>query len=212
MIQLLKSVLQNAALKSLSSAQCERHIPDAHLPWGSLTGIRPTRLLRELQHSCGPAEAKSMMLNDFDVRRKKFALAERDSFRSGTDFCFRAEKTMLMFYRHSVLPHTLPVLLFCFTAPHGKDGHVALSCRTEDGYCKRCANGSRTRAEYSCAVSRRRNAHRADRRRAARSFDFAEEAYNIAPGTEFTVEAGRPDTITAEKLRIIKQRGQRAYP
>ena len=37
--------------------------------------------------------------------------------------------------------------------------------------------------------------------------DFAEEAYNIAPGTEFTVEAGRPDTITAEKLRIIKQRG-----
>ena len=37
--------------------------------------------------------------------------------------------------------------------------------------------------------------------------DFAEETYNIAPGTEFTVEAGRPDTITAEKLRIIKQRG-----
>ena len=48
--------------------------PDAHLPWGSLTGIRPTRLLRELQHSCGPAEAKSMMLNDLTSRRRNLHL------------------------------------------------------------------------------------------------------------------------------------------
>lgn len=70
--------------------------PDAHLPWGSLTGIRPTRLLRELQHSCGPAEAKSMMLNDFDVTPQKFALAERIVSVQEPIFA-SVRKTMLMF-------------------------------------------------------------------------------------------------------------------
>ena len=43
---------------------------DARLPWGSLTGIRPTRLLRELIAEKGEKEALRFMAEEFDATRK----------------------------------------------------------------------------------------------------------------------------------------------
>ena len=49
---------------------------DARLPWGSLTGIRPTRLLRELIAEKGEKEALRFMAEEFDVTPEKLALAK----------------------------------------------------------------------------------------------------------------------------------------
>ncbi len=49
--------------------------PDVLLPWGSLTGIRPTKLLRELMEDVGMPEAQRMFLQEFDVSEQKTALA-----------------------------------------------------------------------------------------------------------------------------------------
>ena len=51
-----------------------RLFPEAKLPWGSLTGIRPTRLLRELVEGEGPEEAKRIMQEEFDVSLDKLRL------------------------------------------------------------------------------------------------------------------------------------------
>ena len=51
--------------------------PVAPLPWGSLTGIRPTRLLRDLIDSYGENTARSMMSREFDVAPEKLELASR---------------------------------------------------------------------------------------------------------------------------------------
>ncbi len=49
--------------------------PDRLIPWGSLTGIRPTRLLRELVKTEGGEEALRYMTEQFDVSPSKAALA-----------------------------------------------------------------------------------------------------------------------------------------
>ena len=49
--------------------------PQARLPWGSLTGIRPTRLWRELVSSEGRDGAERLMLSEFDVTAEKLRLA-----------------------------------------------------------------------------------------------------------------------------------------
>ncbi len=49
--------------------------PEVLLPWGSLTGIRPTKLLRELMEEEGMPEAQRIFLQEFDVSEQKTALA-----------------------------------------------------------------------------------------------------------------------------------------
>ena len=51
--------------------------PDILLPWGSLTGIRPTKLLRELIEDLGVNEALRMFAEEFDVKPQKTALASK---------------------------------------------------------------------------------------------------------------------------------------
>ncbi len=47
------------------------------LPWGSLTGIRPTKLFRELQKDIGTEAARELFLRGFDVSDVKTDLAQR---------------------------------------------------------------------------------------------------------------------------------------
>ena len=56
-----------------------RLFPEAKLPWGSLTGIRPTRLLRELVEGEGPEEAKRIMQEEFDVSWTSCGCARRST-------------------------------------------------------------------------------------------------------------------------------------
>jgi len=46
------------------------------LPWGSLTGIRPTKLLRDSEALLGINGAKALFLNEFDVSPEKYELAK----------------------------------------------------------------------------------------------------------------------------------------
>ena len=64
-----KRAVKIAAFRAMQAAT------GMELPWGSLTGIRPTRLLRELIAQEGEAEAMRMMREAFDVSSEKLALA-----------------------------------------------------------------------------------------------------------------------------------------
>ena len=90
--------------------------PDIVLPWGSLTGIRPTKLLRELIEEMGEREALRVFTEDFDVRSQKAALAAS---------ILSAQKNILrdispldadVYIWHPVLQNPLPVLFVCLGA------------------------------------------------------------------------------------------------
>lgn len=175
-------------------------------PWGSLTGIRPTRLLRELYMRHGEAEAVRMMREDFDVSEDKLALAKR------------------------INAVQAPILQS--QTEHDADVYIGIPfCASRCLYCS-FASQVRTKktdmAAYLDALKRDISLGadlltRANRRiRAiyigggtptvltAEELDMllthAHAAYDSFMG-ELTVEAGRPDTITREKLAVLKKHG-----
>lgn len=180
--------------------------PEKLIPWGSLTGIRPTRLLRELVQTEGREEAMRLMREEFDVEEDKIALADE------------------------INAVQLPIL--GSAAPNDIGVYIGVPfCRTRCLYCS-FASEIRTKktdmAAYIDALRRdiALGSHMAkDMGLVPRSFYFgggtptvltAEEldilldalcsSYETA-GKEFTVEAGRPDTITEDKLLVLKKHG-----
>lgn len=197
-----KRCIKVAVFRCLSFA-----FPEAHIPWGSLTGIRPTRLLRELVKSEGENDAHELMLHEFDVSPAKLALAARIN---------------------SVQQPVLDSI-----GPKDVDVYIGIPfCRTRCLYCSFASQLRTKKTDMSAYL----NALKKDislGAEMARSHELkiralylgggtptiltAEELdellyhiiheYDVAPETEFTVEAGRPDTITEEKLHIFLQHG-----
>ena len=181
--------------------------PMAPLPWGSLTGIRPTRLLRDLADSYGRPAALNMMRREFDVSEEKLELADR------------------------IVEVQRPIL--ASAGQHDVDIYIGIPfCRTRCLYCS-FASELRTRrtdmASYLAALKKDISKAAALVHSAGLSVRscyvgggtptvltedeladllyHAGSAYGFPRGMEFTVEAGRPDTITEGKLRLIKECG-----
>jgi oxygen-independent coproporphyrinogen-3 oxidase len=180
--------------------------PDIVLPWGSLTGIRPTKLLRELIEEMGEREALRVFTDDFDVRPQKAALAAS---------ILSAQKNILRDIRHLDadvyigIPFCKTRCLYCSFASEliGKGGvpeeylnalyrdiELGSDIAHRGGYHIRSMYvGGGTPTVLSAEQLKRLLAH-------------AINCYS-GYGTELTVEAGRPDTVDAEKLRTLKEMG-----
>lgn len=181
--------------------------PSANLPWGSLTGIRPTRLWRELVSSNGLTQARSTMLDSFDVSPEKLQLADE------------------------IVSHQLPIL--SSINANDVDVYVGIPfCKTRCLYCSFASQLRTAKTDMSayiqalkCDISLGAEMAK-DKGLHVRAVYLGggtptilttaeleelilhiKEEYAIKSNTEFTVEAGRPDTITEEKLKLIHDLG-----
>ena len=178
---------------------------DAKLPWGSLTGIRPTRLLRELIEEKGEAEALRFMAEEFDVTPEKLTLAkeivdiqrpfmdvsEKDvDVYIGVPFC----KTRCLYCSFASGVRTQKTDMAAYIAALKEDIRLGATIARDCGYGIRSmymGGGTPTvltEGELEDVLG------------------FAIAQYG-GFGRELTVEAGRPDTITGKKLEIIKSLG-----
>ena len=177
--------------------------------WGMLTGVRPVSFLRSLAVKTGSLSAAEKLLqNDYRVSREKIELAAATA---------RVQQPILS--AGEGLEYSLYVSIpFCPT----RCSYCSFVSRTtkEEGYlipdyvkllCRELADtaamagrlGLRLKTVYigggtPTAIS------------ASQLFDICNALHRYFPmGSieEFTVEAGRPDTITPEKLSVIRQAG-----
>lgn len=178
---------------------------DANLPWGSLTGIRPTRLLRELIEEKGEAEALRFMGEEFDVSPKKLALAKEivdiqrpfmQGIGNGADvyigipFC----RTRCLYCSFLSEVRTKKTDMAAYIDALKKDIRLGAAILRDSGYHIRSmymGGGTPTVLTEDELKD---------------VLEYAMEQYG-GYGSEFTVEAGRPDTITKEKLRVIRSMG-----
>lgn len=203
---LLVKKIEKRKLKLACYKLLKQLYPDVATPWGSLTGIRPTKLFRELTLEGGVEYARETFVNLFDVSADKTALAE--------SICTVQEP-----YLSSVSPSDV-------------DLYIGIPfCRTKCLYCSfpsEVLSKKSRLEEYLTALKReiqagaelvRQNGLR------VRSFymgggtptvlsaDQLEDilSYTLEQfgsfGLENTVEAGRPDTIDREKLEVFKRLG-----
>lgn len=174
-------------------------------PWGSLTGIRPTRLLYEgMEAGLSLDEAVAHVQEAFDVSADRAALlGEIARMQQGI-----REAAPDRFDLYIGIPFCRTRCSYCsFSAGEIGDGRLvgpyveALLREIELCRALMAEKGMRLRAGYvgggtptaiPCADLER-------------ILTAAQAAFPDA--VEWTVEAGRPDTIDAEKLRMLKERG-----
>jgi len=198
--------LEKRAIKLVTYRLLKRLYPDVAVPWGSLTGIRPTKLYRELTREGGEAYARDMFFGTFDVSHEKTNLAAQ--------ICAVQEPYITSVQANDV------------------DVYVGIPfCKTKCLYCSFPSEvlGKQERLEqYLDALKRDISAGAALVRELGlkvRSFYMgggtptvltAGELNSLLDhllaqygtfGMEATVEAGRPDTIEREKLAVLKQFG-----
>jgi len=172
------------------------------LPWGCLTGIRPTRMLRELEDRRGEIAAKKHMIAVSDVNKSKYALAK-----SIVDL----QRPLI----ESVDNGSLDIYIgipFCPSICH--------YCSFSSTKTKR---GDEKQSEYLDALEYEVKALKSviaeydvrsiyigggtptslDMPLLNRMLKLVRE--NLPSTKEYTVEAGRPDTITDDVLKILKE-------
>lgn len=169
------------------------------LPYGCLTGIRPTKLYAELGEG-----AHDVFLQDFSVRPEKLALIERivreqEGLRNPDP-----ERVADLFV---FIPFCPTRCAYCsFVSMPVDRQRKLLRPYTDDlteeiGWLKKRAKklGYSIRAVYVGGGTP-----------TALPLDMLDEvlaACRVRGAAEFTVEAGRPDTITEEALSLLKSRG-----
>lgn len=174
-------------------------------PWGSLTGIRPTRLLYEaMDTGLTKNEAVKRLSDEYDVSPDRAALlGEISDMQTGL-----RELPEGTFDLYIGIPFCTTRCAYC-SFSSGEIGNGRLVDPYTDAlireirYCgdMMSRKGMRVRAAYMgggtpssipCANLRR----------------ILEAAIECFPGAmEWTVEAGRPDTIDAEKLAMLRELG-----
>ncbi len=178
------------------------------LAWGTLTGVRPTKIpMEQLELGASEEEAAALMHQNYYVSREKAKLASEVAAR---------EKALLSrldcengFSLYVGIPFCPSVCSYCSfsSSPIGQwrdrtDDYLEalikeiryLGSRTEGRRPDTVYIGGGTPTTLEAGQLRR-------------LFDAVEECFDLTNLLEFTVEAGRPDSITEEKLDVI-----RSYP
>ena len=192
---------EKRALKRAVYALMQRVQP-TEMPWGSLTGIRPTKLLRELCERVGDEEAVRQFREVFSVRIDKLRLAATIN---------AVQKPILGSVRpddvdiYVGIPYCKTRCLYCsFGAEIAKKNAIKeylpyLYRDIENGARLVSDGGLHVRATYlGGGTPTVLSAEELDG--LLSHFEACYGGY----GTECTVEAGRPDTITKEKLRVLR--------
>ena len=177
-------------------------------PWGMLSGVRPVKLpTRAMEAGASPRQAEAMLRDQYRVSPLRRQLAMD---------CAQASLAV----KRDLKPQEISL-------------YVGIPfCPTRCAYCSFIsASGSANRLipDYLDALLAEIDAAGAAARRAGKTvrsvylgggtpttleapqlaelLDRLRRAFQLAPGTECTVEAGRPDTITREKLIAIREGG-----
>lgn len=176
--------------------------------WGVLTGVRPIKLLRRLIAEMGRSEAieyfrnsllvsgekTELSLQTMENEQKILALSKPDSFSlyisipfcpSRCSYCSFVSQTVERAAR--LVPDYFKLL--CEEIVYTADIARELNLRLESVYIGGGTPTTLTAEQLGILL------------------DTVNLHFNMKTSREFTVEAGRPDTITAEKLLALKTRG-----
>ena len=198
--------LEKRALKLACYRLLKRRYPLIATPWGSLTGIRPTKLYRELALEGGETYARETFIDVFDVSKEKTDLAATIC---GVQEPFIRSVTPKEIDIYVGIPFCKTKCLYCSFPSEvmGKNDRLKnyLVTLKEDiaaGAALVRETGYRVRSFYMGGGTP--TVLTAAQLEDLLSFYLAQYG---SFGIEATVEAGRPDTIDREKLMVLKRLG-----
>lgn len=175
------------------------------MPWGSLTGIRPTKLLRDSQTRMGEDGAESLFLNEFDVSQDKYDFA-KEIVEIQAPYLPKSSNDIDVYIG---IPFCVTRCAYCSFASSTPDvfknaeNLYVDALLYELSMAEELFKGKNIRALYVGGGTPTAINDENLEKILKRAAEIGKNAL------EFTVEAGRPDTITPRKLEIIKSYGAR---
>lgn len=176
------------------------------LPWGVLTGVRPIKLLRKFIEQYGEEEAIRYFKDEFKVSDEKLRLALVTQ-KAESDILSLSQKDSFSLYIS--IPFCPSRCNYCSfvsqsieKAKHLIDDYVELLCK-ELMCTAEIAERLNLRLEtvyMGGGTPTTLSAQQMDK-----VLSVVNDNFDMSHCREFTVEAGRPDTITREKLLAIKK-------
>ena len=162
-------------------------------PWGMLSGVRPVKLpTRAMEAGASPRQAEAMLRDQYRVSPLRRQLAMD---------CAQASLAV----KRDLKPQEISLYVgipFCPTRLIPDYLDALLAEIDAAGAAARRA-GKTVRSVYLGGGT----PTTLEAPQLAELLDRLRRAFQLAPGTECTVEAGRPDTITREKLIAIREGG-----
>lgn len=174
-------------------------------PYGMLTGVRPTRLYSKTREKLGEENADKLFLNEYMVNKNKLSLLKTTAdFLKITDG-FNTKKSVSIYISVPFCPSRCSYCSFV-SEQIGRAEH--LIPQYVENLCEEIKITADIVKEYNLEVKTLYLGGGTPTTLSAEQLNkilsTAHKAFNFKNLLEVTVEAGRPDTITKEKLLSIK--------
>ena len=177
-------------------------------PWGVLTGVRPSKLMRKLLSERGEEAALSVFKNDLLVREDKALLALSVAKAEDAGIALSRPESFSLYVS---IPFCPTRCSYCSFVSHS----IASAKKLIPAYVKKLCEELSLTAQTAKELGLRLETvyFGGGTPTALSAGDLAEltsavkSSFDLSTCREYTVEAGRPDTVDEEKLRVLKNAG-----
>lgn len=175
--------------------------------WGILTGVRPVKLTGELVEKHGSVEAVEKLLREFFLVNEEKTALLINTYKYQQEILGKAKDDSVGVYIG--IPFCPTRCLYCsFTSNQKGPEEVEKYLESLLEEIEYAGNAMKEQVLYTESVyigggtPTTLTAEQLDK-----LISKVQESFDLSKCLEFTVEAGRPDTITAEKLKVISDHG-----
>ena len=176
------------------------------LPWGLLTGVRPIKLLRKLTRESGESAAAARFINDYFVSEEKLTLAQTTEKNEAGILKLSRPESFSLYVGIPFCPSRCSYCSFVMAsverAKKLMEPYTHLLCE-EIRQTAQIANDLGLRLESVYFGGGTPTTLSAEQLR--RVLGEVNRCFDMTSCREFTVEAGRPDTIDEERLFALKE-------
>ena len=173
-------------------------------PWGVLTGVRPAKLFRRLMLAKGEEAARRFFVEELLVQPEKAALCAAVSRSEGEIVALSRPESYSLYI---AIPFCPTRCSYCSFVSHSVEKSAALVPEYVELLCREIAETAALIKPYNLRLETvyigggTPTTLSADQLR--RVMGAVAAAFPLDGIREYTVEAGRPDTVTREKLEAI---------
>lgn len=178
-------------------------------PWGLMTGIRPVKKVTELiEKGLSKDEIQKKLTEHFELSQKKFNLAYETAVNQ-LPILESIDKSAVSLYVS--IPFCPTRCSYCSFVSHSMDSAIKLIPQYIDALCReieilgKIVKETDTKIDTIYFGGGTPTSISADD--IQKIMQTVENNFDIDKVREYSFEAGRPDTITEEKLRVIKSFG-----